>query len=1000
MNNERRTTNDERRTPNDERRTTNHEPERRTKNAEPRTTMTPTLSIHLVSHTHWDREWYLTHEQFRFRLVALIDRLLDLLEADPDYRHFHLDGQTIVLEDYLEIRPEQEARLRRAIGTGRILIGPWYVMPDEFLVSGESLVRNLLRGHRISRDFGTPMPVGYLPDLFGHVGQMPQIWRQFGLDNTILWRGFGGPDAEYWWDAPDGSRLLMMHLPPEGYCNATRVVFDPDAMMARAKEKVDFEKARTRTGHVLLMNGVDHVEPHTAIPGLIGRLSAVPGQHATHSTLPQYVAAVRDFVESAGTSLETITGELRGGTDYANLLPGVLSARVYLKQQNAHVQTLLESYAEPLSMMASLASDVAPQAAVDPRDLRRGAPARVARDHAGLANAFRYPAGELRHAWKTLLQNHPHDSICGCSIDAVHDENMTRFARARQVGEAVVESALDAIADTVPPPSTPGLIRAVVVNTDTVERAQVVEAFIDLPMDSAEPWRLVDAQALDRPVTFWPRESTITAVTGPDGQRVEFQILGEEPLVTHVMSRYETPWALNIRRLHLLWWAPALPPCGYAAFDLAVGGADTSAAPGRRLVNGGERFAENERLKMSIGDDGAFEVTDKASGVTYHRVAGIEDVGDVGDEYNYSPPASDRRVTGADARVTGVSRIGGGPLRAGLRVGLELPLPRSASRDRKSRTDEMVMVPVTIDATLDAGSPRVAFAVSVDNRASDHRLRLLFPTGAAAVGTARADTAFDLVTRPARVPVPDTIRNEAPVSSMPMILVVDAGDTETGATVIGKGLMEYEIVSDATTDNAEPAERAEKSIVGSAGSSASIVVREPAIAVTLIRAVGDLSRNDLVTRPSGHAGPPVATPGAQCLGIQRFELAFEPRGSAPTAGELMTSARAHNIAPRVTTARLPGGSGPLSRSFLRVDRRAGDVVLSAFKQSEDRSSVIVRLFNPGDVVASVALHIDAPIAQAFAVNFLEERQEPLAIDGNGVSLRLGPKQIQTIELVS
>src|SRR5258705_5284637 len=403
------------------------------------------LTIHVISHTHWDREWYLTHEQFRFRLVALVDRLLDLLDADPNYKYFHLDGQTIVLEDYLEIRPEQEPRLRKAIEAGRILIGPWYVMPDEFLVSGESLIRNLLRGHRISHQFGTPMPVGYLPDLFGHVGQMPQIWRQFGLDNTILWRGFGGANAEYWWDAPDGSRLLMMHLPPEGYCNATRIVFDPADMMARAKDKVDFERGRTRTGQALLMNGVDHVEPHTSIPLLIEQLSAIPGQRARHSTLPDYVAAVRTAVETERPPLETIVGELRGGTDYANLLPGVLSARVYLKQQNAHVQTLLESYAEPLSVFASLAG-------------------------------ARYPAGELRHAWKTLLQNHPHDSICGCSIDAVHEENMTRFARARQVGDAVVESALDVIADSVPAPGD-GVLRAVVVNPDAFERAQIVEAF-------------------------------------------------------------------------------------------------------------------------------------------------------------------------------------------------------------------------------------------------------------------------------------------------------------------------------------------------------------------------------------------------------------------------------------------------------------------------------------------------------------------------------------------
>ena len=440
------------------------------------------LDIHVVSHTHWDREWYLTHEQFRFRLVALIDRLLDLLDVDPSYKHFHLDGQTIVLEDYLEIRPEQETRLRKAIADGRILIGPWYVMPDEFLVSGESLVRNLLRGHRISREFGTPMPVGYLPDLFGHVGQMPQIWRQFGFDNTILWRGFGGASAEYWWDAPDGSRLLMMHLPPEGYCNATRIVFDPDAMMARAKEKIDFERGRTRTGQALLMNGVDHVEPHTAIPALIEQLSAIPGQRARHSTLPDYVAAVRSVVETERPALETIVGELRSGTDYTNLLPGVLSARVYLKQQNAHVQTLLESYAEPLSVFALLI-----------------APSHDAPSHLAARASSSYPSGQLRHAWKTLLHNHPHDSICGCSIDAVHEENMTRFARAGQVGDAVVDLALDRIADAVPTPPSPGVIRAVAVNTDAVERAQVVEAFIDLPIDSAEPWRKVDAAGARSP---------------------------------------------------------------------------------------------------------------------------------------------------------------------------------------------------------------------------------------------------------------------------------------------------------------------------------------------------------------------------------------------------------------------------------------------------------------------------------------------------------------------
>jgi hypothetical protein len=526
-----------------------------------------------------------------------------------------------------------------------------------------------------------------------------------------------------------------------------------------------------------------------------------------------------------------------------------------------------------------------------------------------------------------------------------------------------------------------------VFNVDAVGRAQVVDAYIDLPIDSAEPWRKVDAPALDRPVVFWPRQAAIAEVTGPDGQPLEFQVLGEEQIVSHVMSRYETPWALNVRRLHVLWWAPVLPPCGYAAFDLRIesgtgtGAATAGAAPakeaaayassyGRRLVTAGARFAENERLRVTVNDDGTFDVMDRATGVMYHRAASLEDVGDVGDEYTYAPPASDRRVTTADARVTGVTQLSAGPLRAAFRVELELPLPGAATGDRASRSDDIVTVPVSIDATLDAGSPRVAFSVAVDNRARDHRLRILYPTGASQVDSARADTAFDVVTRPARVPVPATIKNEAPVSSAPMIAVVDAGDADTGATVIGKGLMEYEIAG-------EP----------------------PAIALTLVRAVGDLSRNDLATRPSGHAGPPVATPGAQCLGRHRFEMAFEPHGPAPAPGTLLASARAHNLQPRVVIARRPEGAAPLTRSFLHINAGDGDLVLSAIKRGDDRPNIMVRLFNPGDEEAHATIEMEVPVHEAYAVNFLEERHGRMALEDGAVAVRLTPHQIQTIEIV-
>src|SRR5579859_4144935 len=188
--------------------------------------MAEQLNIILVPHTHWDREWYLTFQQFRARLVHTIDKLLDILDRDSNFSHFMLDGQTIVLDDYLEVQPEQEARLKQYTRSGRISVGPWYVQPDEFLVSGEALIRNLQMGLSRAREFGNPMYVGYVPDLFGHIAQLPQILRGFNIDSAVFWRGVGAEaqQSEFYWEAPDGSRVLVMHLAdPIGYSNARQM---------------------------------------------------------------------------------------------------------------------------------------------------------------------------------------------------------------------------------------------------------------------------------------------------------------------------------------------------------------------------------------------------------------------------------------------------------------------------------------------------------------------------------------------------------------------------------------------------------------------------------------------------------------------------------------------------------------------------------------------------------------------------------------------------------
>jgi alpha-mannosidase len=907
------------------------------------------MQTHIVSHTHWDREWYLTYEQFRLRLVGLIDRLLDLMESQPEFEYFHLDGQTIVLDDYLELRPQQEPRLRKLIADGRILIGPWYDMPDEFLVSGESLVRNLALGHRIARRYGTPMPVGYLPDLFGHVGQMPQILRNFGLDNAILWRGFGGRKAEYWWQAPDGSRVLMMHLPAEGYCNATRVHLDPELMIERATKAIKAEEGRTAVGELLLMNGVDHVEPHPAIPALARQLTETLGSPVRHSTLPAYVDAVRSAIQEAGLgkSLEVIHGELRSGEDYANLLPGVFSTRLYIKQANARVQTLLEKRAEPLASFAWMLG-------------------------------ARYPGEELGYAWRTLLQNHPHDSICGCSIDEVHDENMTRFARAEQVARALVDDATGAIARAIPAPS-PDCVRLVAINTTGHPFSGVIETTIDLPYESDEPRRHVDAQALDAPVVFWPKSAQIALVSSTTGRPMPMQILGEEEVTRLVMSRYETPWALRARRLRLAWQAE-IAACGYATFDVAVDLEEPS-APAARTRDAGpamktsERSAENTHVRLSINDDGTVDIVNRHTGTRYPRCAELEDVGDVGDEYNYSPPRVDRRLTSADATDVRVIRLHSGPVRAEFQIDLTLPLPVSITSDRSARASETTPMPVRIVVSLDADSPRVSMRVDVDNHARDHRLRLLFPAGADAISEVRAETAFGVARRPARRLVPAVVRMELPVSSAPTVSFTETGNEQCGAIVFGEGLMEYE------------------AMLAHAGHG-------PKLGLTLLRCVGSLSREDLSTRPSGHAGPGLATPGAQCLGHHQFRLAFEPRRVPPTGAALFARAASFVAPPHVVPALGEGGTLLPADTFVKLEPGRGGAVLSACHKAIDRDALILRFFNPDEAPAAVRVSARRRVEKAFRVNFLEERQDELQLRDGVVDLHVGPHQICTIELVT
>ena len=236
--------------------------------------------IIIVPTTHWDREWYMTFNEFRAYLVIMMDKLLDILETDPNFKKFTLDGQVIPLEDYLEVRPENKEIIEKFVKEDRLSIGPMYVLPDEFLVSGESIIRNLMLGHIIGRRFGKVMKTGYIPDPFGHIAQLPQILQGCEIPSMLFMRGFGNEfeennlNTEFLWNAPGNSAsTLAIHL-LHGYSSAANLNTTIDdgryyIALKQLKKAVGRLEKHTATDIGLLNNGSDHLFAQPEVPEII-----------------------------------------------------------------------------------------------------------------------------------------------------------------------------------------------------------------------------------------------------------------------------------------------------------------------------------------------------------------------------------------------------------------------------------------------------------------------------------------------------------------------------------------------------------------------------------------------------------------------------------------------------------------------------------------------------------------------------------------------------------
>lgn len=994
--------------------------------------------IHLVSHTHWDREWYLTFQQFRFKLVQMIDHLLDILDQDPDFKYFLLDGQTILLEDYLEIRPERQVELVRQIKNGRIQIGPWYVSPDEFLISPESHIRNLLEGDKLCHSFGSKMLVGYLPDDFGHIGQMPQILRGFGIDNACLWRGLGDQPCEVYWKAPDGSSVLISYL-RDSYSNAASLSTSvPDKFANDINTLSSSLSSHSVTGEILLMQGTDHMEPLDDLSKAIGNYQKREEQNRLiHSNLPLYFDSLRSHLASMNQELPVVTGELRSSRRSA-LLQNVLSTRIWLKQRNHTCETELLKWVEPLNAWTSLLKFSAPTS-----DFGYVVPAPASRsDQKSL----------IRHAWKLLLQCHPHDSICGTSIDQVGIEMRTRFDQVDQISHELLDQSFDNICEQIdtrftsyPTDPTVGqnILSAIAVfNPNDAYQTGLVNLSLKLAAHYSA-YEIIDGNGTTIPCDFSGMGSgeLIFLVLDKKALKQAFGMIQEGHVAGMVVrdfnidkhDKYATIHAtlsdhgnVNINRwregvaqidaimadsavtefhihaysdpeIQLSFVARDIPPHGVSCYWIRGRSepGQESAKPVKlnpiiqvfiplmaraaqiplftRVLSGKKRRStrllkriENEFFLVEVqAADGTLSLTDKRTHQVYNGLNKLKDGGDRGDLYNYCPPEDDLTIT---PQVIKVEQEEQNTCKK-LTIYSRMKLPAKLSDDCKSRSHEWVTSSVISTITLASGVPRVDIHTEIDNQAHDHRLRVHFHAPFSCE-QAWHDGHFEVLQRPVGIPLYDNTWEEPPRPEVPQRQFTSITDGRTSLSIANLGLPEVEVF---------------KNLDGHCE-----------IAITLLRSVGWLSRDDLTTRKS-HAGPmEVAVPDAQMVGRFSFDYSIIPGGA--NWRDSISQAISFNAPLRSMSTSVHPGNLPPACSFVENDNN--NFVLTSIKTAEDGTGLILRGYNLLESPIDTSLKLIIPIRQAHLVSLDEKSIEtvPVSLQGT-IDLHVDGHKIVTLRLL-
>ncbi len=928
--------------------------------------------VHVICNTHWDREWVYPSAETRLLLVEFMDDLLDLLDNQPDFHSFLMDSQVLAIDDYVEMMPDQRPRVEKHVRSGKLLIGPWYSLPEEYIVNGESLVRNLVIGHRAAQSYGKVMKLGYTPFSYGQTSQMPQIYRGFDIDTIIFYRGINTEHSEFIMEGADGSRVvgtrfgclsrfsyyfyvyrILRHnmsrdewwydwdrgALPFKLCNETHprahwYILDPskkllqwDRLPACLERLIRDESKHFATRYIACMQGFDSSSPDPLERRIIEESQRVLGDRHTiiQSSLEDYMNKLKEAIKDR--DVEVIKGESRdpGATvKWTHLMGDVISSRSRIKRANNFAENDLQRWAEPFQTIAMTLGE-------------------------------RYPTGPLEMAWKYLLKNHPHDTICGAGVDQMEKDMMYRYDQIRILSQGLMRRGFQAIQKRIDTSNVDIKDSVLTVfNPSPFPRSEVVTIFLDLPYEC-----------------FYDDFS----IVGADGKKARYQTIASFPYGNLVRNLQDISLELRSERVKLHFLAEDIPPLGYRTYH--VRHEEHGESTTETLVNEVNQM-ENEYLKVRINDNGTLDVTDKSTGHAFRGLHYLEDGGETGHSWIHMSPDFDEIITSLGAPVQ-IALEESGPLLARYKVEYRMMIPEDVVRDvqgiaprrppaasdpirpstRRSESRRELIVRSWF--TLRKGQRYLDVRTTLDNQCKNHRLRVAFPIRLAATHS-HAEAAFDVVGREiVRTRNNPYYSRENP--QYPHHRFVDISDGNVGLALINDGIREYEAKDD----------------------------DDRTLYLTLLR--GYVFRNSpIIDRWDIYPEMDLS----QSLGRNEWRYAIHPHRGTWEDGGVQREADAFNLALEVAQAGRHEGTLPWKTSFLSVE--PWDLAISAVKRCENRDSVIMRIFNPTSNDTQARVSVYKPIRGAWLTNMNEERRKQLAPRGSEVCFPVQRKRIETLEL--